>query len=71
MYGILPDSTLRETNKYSNYEKKFNTRRETHKLLIIIHNISKEKARFKRQKEKKLENNGGGGKRMYGYRLVA
>ena len=69
MYGILPDSTLRETNKYSNYEKKFNTRRETHKLLIIIHNISKEKARFKRQKEKKLKITRGKG--MYRYHLVA
>ena len=53
---ILSNSTLRETNNYSNYwKKKINTRRETHKVLIIIHNISKEKARFKRQREKNLK----------------
>ena len=35
--------------------KKINTRRETHKLLIIVDNISKDKARFKGQKETLLK----------------
>ena len=70
---------MRETNIYSNYLKKINTRRETHKLLITVDNQERmrmrqhkqgiEKARFKRQREKKLEITRGKG--MYGYRLVA
>ena len=53
MYGILRNSTLRETNKYifELFKKKFNTGRETHKFLIIVDNTSK--ARVKRQRGKK------------------
>ena len=53
MYGILRNSTLRETNKYifELFKKKFNTGRETHKFLIIVDNTTK--ARFKRQRGKK------------------
>lgn len=57
---FLRNSALREINKYSvNIQiiyicrKKINTLCETHKFLIIVDNISKEKARFKRQREKK------------------
>ena len=57
MNGILRNSTLRETNKYSNCLKKINTGRETNKFLIIVDNTIKEKARFKRQKERKTWNN--------------
>ena len=64
-YMFLRNSALREINKYSvNIQiiyiyiyiyKKINTLCETHKFLIIVDNISKEKARFKRQKEKNLK----------------
>ena len=61
-YMFLRNSALREINKYSVniqiiyiYIYKINTLCETHKFLIIVDNISKEKARFKRQREKKLE----------------
>ena len=73
---FLRNSALRGINKYSVniqiiYIKKINTLCETQKFLIIVDNISKEKARFKRQREKKVEITSYRGKGMYVYHLVA
>ena len=70
MYGILRNSTLSETNKYSNCLRKNLIPGVKHTSFLLLYTTQPRKKHVLKHKgQKKFEITSGKG--MYGYRLVA